>query len=114
MADGSVLYSVDTATGVATEVGDLGVELSGMTYDPTSGTFYGVFFAPAPDPTPLYEIDVATATATEIGTGTYSTAIALAATPGVVESGLFLGMADMVVIGRADQVKIFKRPKAQN
>ncbi len=41
-------------------------------------------------------------------------AATLAAMPGVVESGLFLGMADMVVIGRADQVKIFKRPKAQN
>ena len=39
---------------------------------------------------------------------------ALSATPGVVDTGLFLGMADMVVIGRGDQVKIFKRPKAQN
>ncbi|MFN4089415.1 MAG: ribose-5-phosphate isomerase RpiA [Alphaproteobacteria bacterium] len=32
--------------------------------------------------------------------------------PGVVENGLFIGMADMVIIGRGDQVKIFKRAKA--
>jgi len=41
-------------------------------------------------------------------------AATLAATPGVVDTGLFLGMADMIVIGRADQVKTYKRPKAQN
>src|SRR3546814_256241 len=38
-------------------------------------------------------------------------AAALGATPGIVDTGLFLGMADMVVIGRGDQVKVFKRPR---
>lgn len=36
----------------------------------------------------------------------------LNAIPGVVEHGLFIGLADRVVIGRHDEVKVFRRKKA--
>src|SRR3546814_4150969 len=42
-----------------------------------------------------------------------SLAAAPAAIPGVVVTGLFIRMADLVVIGRGDQVKVFRRPKDQ-
>lgn len=37
----------------------------------------------------------------------------LNSTPGIVEHGLFLNVADAVVVGRGDQTKIFKRKKAR-
>lgn len=38
----------------------------------------------------------------------------LNATPGVVDTGLFIGVTDALIVGRGDQTKVFKRSKQAN
>ena len=57
------LYTVDTSTGAATEVGPLGTNVPGLAFNPNTSTLYGV----SGQTDALYTIDTATGAATQIG-----------------------------------------------
>ncbi len=70
----SKLYTIDTTTGVGTEIGSIGFAVTGLAFDPTSGLLYGVTASkntndpPKVDPIRgLLSINLATGAGTYIG-----------------------------------------------
>jgi hypothetical protein len=64
----SDLYTIDPATGASTSVGPIGMGVTGLAYDSSTGTLYGVTTPKSPlSPLSLVSIDTATGAPTVIG-----------------------------------------------
>lgn len=70
------LITVDPATGARTVIGDMGVALTGLSYNKANGIMYGV------NATSLYTVDMTTGLATLVGTNTGTSMINLAINSG--------------------------------
>ena len=89
------LVTVDPSTGARTIVGPLGVHFDGMSYDPTTGTMYGVNINGS-----LYTVDLSSGAATPVNITSGNLLVTLACSPSGQLYSLDVGTDELVSIDK--------------